>query len=667
MKTLTFTLLLVFIGRISFGQNRQEVDSLRHELAIAKQDTNRVLILVELAGNYQNTNPDSTLLYGQRALDLAQKITFLRGQSRAFHALGSVNRLIGDLPKGFDLTFKGLQIAEENNFPFEAAISLNLLSVFFAANLGDNLKAMDYLWRGLAIIKTVPNSKEKSAREAQILRNIGNNYRIKENVDSAAHYYRQALKIQREANLPITPLQISNLGKLEFMQGHSQKAMEYARQAIQLCKKGNDHRSAGTIYNTLATYFKDMNQPDSAIYYSKIGLAESQSIALKEGILSNSRLLAELYESRDIRKAYAYQKIALTTNEEINGLKKIESLQKTITDELLRQRELEAERVAYQSQLKQYALLAGLVILLLIGFLLYRNNRQKQKANILLNEQKEKVEQTLKTLQSTQAQLIQKEKLASLGELTAGIAHEIQNPLNFVNNFSELSVELAKELKGEIEKSPLTPDGGIILKDKEYIDEIVGDLSQNQEKINHHGKRASSIVKGMLEHSRTATGERELTDINQLAEEYLRLAYHGLKAKNQDFNSDYEFINDTNLPQLNVVPQEIGRVLLNLINNAFYAVNERAKQGEPKVTVSTHSTDNQIEIRIKDNGMGIPDNIKAKIFQPFFTTKPTGEGTGLGLSLAYDIITKGHGGTLEVESVEGEGAEFVICLPFKIN
>ena len=265
---------------------------------------------------------------------------------------------------------------------------------------------------------------------------------------------------------------------------------------------------------------------------------------------------------------------------------------------------------------------------------------------------------SLEKLKSTQAQLIQKEKLASLGELTAGIAHEIQNPLNFVNNFSELSVDLAKELKEEAEKSEI---------DKELIIDLATDLSQNQEKINHHGKRASSIVKGMLEHSRTSTGERVLTDINKLADEYLRLSYLGIRAKDNNFNSDYQTDFDENLPKIAVIPQDIGRVLLNLVNNAFWAVNERSKNGEagyePKVIISTElKAKSQLLIAIKDNGTGMSKATKAKIFQPFFTTKPTGQGTGLGLSLAYDIVTKGHGGTIECESVEGVGTEFIIQL-----
>ena len=284
-----------------------------------------------------------------------------------------------------------------------------------------------------------------------------------------------------------------------------------------------------------------------------------------------------------------------------------------------------------------------------------------------LTNQKEELENTLEKLKATQDQLIQSEKLASLGELTAGIAHEIQNPLNFVNNFAELSVELVKELNDELDKDTL---------DKELVKELMHDLTQNQEKINHHGKRASSIVKGMLEHSRKSTGVKVPTDINALVDEYLRLSYHGLRAKDKDFNALMETHFETPLSKIDIIPQDIGRVFLNLFNNAFYAGLQKAKLGingyEPIVTVSTQylappsgtGGDGSIVIKVKDNGTGMTDNVKAKVFQPFFTTKPTGQGTGLGLSISYDIITKGHGGTLEIETKEGEYTEFIIKLPY---
>lgn len=291
---------------------------------------------------------------------------------------------------------------------------------------------------------------------------------------------------------------------------------------------------------------------------------------------------------------------------------------------------------------------------------------QAEKDLVEIKIARQKAEKALAELKSTQAQLIQSEKMASLGELTAGIAHEIQNPLNFVNNFSEVSAELVEEMNEELEKGDL-----------EEVKYIASELKENLSKINHHGKRAGSIVKGMLEHSRKSEGKKELTDLNQLADECLRLSFHGLRAKDKTFQADFKTDFDPNLPKLEVVSQDIGRVLLNLINNAFYAVGERAKMHEadykPIVTVSTTTTPLQggrgVEISVKDNGSGIPEAIKDKIFQPFFTTKPTGSGTGLGLSLSYDIV-KAHGGELKVETKVGEGlfagqagTVFIIKLP----
>jgi signal transduction histidine kinase len=272
--------------------------------------------------------------------------------------------------------------------------------------------------------------------------------------------------------------------------------------------------------------------------------------------------------------------------------------------------------------------------------------------------QKEELQSTLEHLKTTQVQLIQKEKMASLGELTAGIAHEIQNPLNFINNFSEVSRELVEELQEEHNKP---------VPDTQLEADLLNDLDQNLSKIHHHGKRADAIVKGMLQHSRSSSGEKQPTDVNKLVDEYLHLAYHGLRAKEKDFNADFTLEADPTISKIEVMPQEFGRVLLNLFNNAFYAVQQKKAQlnGQylPQVIVTTKAVDDKVEIRVKDNGTGIPESVQQKIFQPFFTTKPAGEGTGLGLSLSYDIITKGHGGELKVDSKEREGSEFIIILP----
>ena len=351
------------------------------------------------------------------------------------------------------------------------------------------------------------------------------------------------------------------------------------------------------------------------------------------------------------------------------------------------------QKVILQNRTRN-SLFVGVALLSLLGLSLFWSNRQLKKRNKfiqtlsaekLLNEQEKQqilatqnetleqqviertveLETSLTNLKITQNQLIQKEKLASLGELTAGIAHEIQNPLNFVNNFAEVSQELVQELLDE-EKKPVAEQ------DTDLRHDLLNDLAQNQQKINHHGKRASAIVKGMLEHSRTVSAERVPTDLNKLADEYLRLSYHGMRAQNKDsataqFRANYELITDETLPLVNVVPQNIGRVLLNLINNAFYACGIEGTGSlnaqTPTVKVSIQHTEKQATIQVMDNGPGIPDAIKDKIFQPFFTTKPTGDGTGLGLSLSYDIITKEHNGTIEMNSIAGQGTTFTVCLP----
>jgi two-component system NtrC family sensor kinase len=281
--------------------------------------------------------------------------------------------------------------------------------------------------------------------------------------------------------------------------------------------------------------------------------------------------------------------------------------------------------------------------------------QQKIELEKTVEERTAELKQSLQNLRSTQAQLIQSEKMASLGELTAGIAHEIQNPLNFVNNFSEVNKELIEELKIKNEKLKI-----------EELDELLDDIAANEQKINHHGKRADAIVKGMLQHSRKSEGKKEPTDINALCGEYLRLSYHGLRAKDKDFNAEFKTDFDATIGKINVVPQDIGRVLLNLFNNAFYAVSEKNKDHqenyEPTVSVSTKKNGDKVLISVADNGNGIPQNVLDKIFQPFFTTKPTGEGTGLGLSLSYDII-KAHGGEIKVETKDGEGSQFIIQLP----
>ena len=348
-----------------------------------------------------------------------------------------------------------------------------------------------------------------------------------------------------------------------------------------------------------------------------------------------------------------YLQLSYIYRDSLLGKEKERIIQNITFNEKLKQQEIISDQAKFKSRVQIYVLVGGLFVLLLVTVILWRNNKQKQKA-------KNKIEKAYSELKTTQAQLIQSEKMASLGELTAGIAHEIQNPLNFVNNFSDVNRELLDEAKQEIKNGNIGD-----------VDAILNDIRANEEKINHHGKRADAIVKGMLQHSRASSGQKEPTDINALADEYLRLAYHGMRAKDKSFNATTKTEFDNSIGKVNLNPQDIGRVILNLINNAFYAVSEKQKQNligyEPIVSVSTTKRSGKIEIKVQDNGNGIRQKNLDKIFQPFFTTKPTGQGTGLGLSLAYDIITKGHGGELKVETKEGEGSIFIITLSYTSN
>ena len=651
MKILILTPFFALLCSIGFAQNKL-IDSLNHGLNIAISDTSRVKVLAELCYEYRHSKPDTAIRYGLQALDLARRIHYSNGEASALSSLGFVYRGLGDLEKSLSLQQKALEIAEQNIKSDETAKSLFGIGAIYV-DLKDYSKALNNYKKALSLYQLNDNKK----KVAILWVNIGDVYEKVNQLDSALYCSQKGYQLMPSlTSISEKSYALRVLTKIHIKSNQLDLAISTSRMGIKAAIDQGNIRDQGFCYYLIAEVYKARNQIDSSIYHAKKALHYAQICKYRLVIIDASTLLAEIYEPKDSKLSLYYFKIAKETNEEIYGAKKILDLQKTIAEEQERKSQKEAIRIKYETQLKQYVLLAGLVILLLVAFFLYRNNQKEKKANNLLQEQKDKVQSTLSTLKSTQAQLIQSEKLASLGELTAGIAHEIQNPLNFVNNFSEVSSELLDEMQGEIKNEKMME-----------VKEIALDLKQNLEKIQHHGKRASSIVKGMLEHSRASTGEKELTDINVLADEYLRLAYHGLRAKDSTgptsrFNSDFKTDFDENLPKIAIIPQDFGRVLLNLINNAFYATKGVKN---PLVEIKTESIENGVTVSVNDNGTGMSEAIKAKIFQPFFTTKPTGEGTGLGLSLAYDIVTKGHGGTIECESVEGKGTTFIIKLPIQ--
>src|SRR5665213_2428898 len=652
IKTFIFTFLLSFACSIGFTQTREAIDSLQHQLVIAKDDTSRINAQTGLCYLYRLGNADSSILYGQQALQLSQQINYPVGEVWALALMSIIMEQMGNLPKALEMAFHDLQLAKTKKLEYLTGPASNAIGETYII-LKDYPKALSYL-RTEKLLSEANNSEESLA---YALLDMGSAFEEMNQLDSAYFYEESAIttfqKYKREE-----PLVYITLGDIEIKSGKPAEALSYYKKSLQISVKNNERRASAIAYNKIAEFYKNVNQPDSAIYYAVEGLEESRSISKKKTIMEAAALLSELYEPKDTKESLRYLKIADAYKDSLFGAGNIQAVQTLVAHEEERQKEIEASRVAYQNQLKQYALIAGLAILLLIAFFLYRNNRKEKKAKNLLKDKNEVIEQTLNHLKSTQSQLIQSEKMASLGELTAGIAHEIQNPLNFVNNFSEVNTELIDEFQTERNKTS---------RDFKNEDDILNDIKENEKKINMHGKRADFIVKGMLQHSRSGSGERQPTNINTLAEEFFKLSYQGLRAKDKAFNAEMITHLDVTLPKPNVVQQDIGRVLLNLFNNAFYAVNQKAKtvgaDYKPEVILTTLRENGNLLIKVKDNGVGIPDAIKKKILQPFFTTKPTGEGTGLGLSLSYDILVKGHNGTLDINSVEGEGSEFIVRLP----
>jgi len=659
MKTILLTCLLTLSSIIGFTQDKR-LDSLKHKLAISRPDTNRVLVLVELINLYKFSIPDSAFFYGLQALALARQIKFPKGETQSLFYLGVTYRALGNSSKALELELKSLQIADKNNLMYEKANVLIGLGYIYLESQ-NYFQALFYLHQA---IKLFDLQQDKSGFMAIDLNDLANTYLSMNKLDSAEYYSRLATNYIKQYNIDwARSSNLRTIGKIHYKKGETRLALDFLRQS--LIYEGNNSQTVNYSSRSrtsfeIAKIYQKTNRLDSAIYYAQNSLDDAQKSKSYSSIVTASSLLAELYEPKDAQKTIGYNKITIGAQDSLNNFGKT-SAYKSISefDEKERQYEIETAQTAYKNKTRQYALLAGLGIFLLIAFILYRNNKKQQKANKLLHQQKEEINAALSQLKSTQAQLIQSEKMASLGELTAGIAHEIQNPLNFVNNFSEVNREMIAEMKEEIDKGNYNE-----------VKIIADDIEANEEKINHHGKRAGDIVKGMLQHSRASTGVKEPTDINALADEYLRLSYHGLRAKDKNFNAEMKTDFDATIGKINIIPQDIGRVLLNLYNNAFYAVNQQKSQKlnlyEPTVSVSTKKSGNSVLITVSDNGGGIPQKIVDKIFQPFFTTKPTGQGTGLGLSLSYDII-KAHGGEIKVETKENEGTEFIIQLPLSLS
>jgi two-component system, NtrC family, sensor kinase len=700
-----FLFMVLLLPSFVFAQ-QNTVQKLKQRIAEIKQtknyrqDTAYANAINQLGFYYADNYPDSAIQLLTGHPEFCKTIGYKEGETEAYKIIGNAYVTKGDYEKALLFYEKAYQLAVKNkNKRAEAAIMGNIGNVYF--NQGNYSEAIKDLYNSLKVAENTGDQKSVLITT----NNIGNVHFFQGKMDEAAEDYKKTLQIAKsitDTNGII--LAFNNLGEVYIEQNNLPSAIDNLMNAYQLAVSvHNKWMQIASTKNLGYVYYKMDSLPKSVTFFKNAyvlakeisqnpsackALIGSAKAKLKMGLLKDA--LADALEADQLAQQMGQVQLQRDANEIVanvyeamgNGLMALKHFKeyKVLADSLhnfeservsatlkaefnFSKKELEFDRKSLQQRWLIFSAFAALFTLFVIFWIVNRNRKRAHYANKILQQknndiehQKSLAEEALIQLQSTQKQLLQAEKMASLGEMTAGIAHEIQNPLNFVNNFSEVSAELIDEMKAEIAKG-------------NYTDAIAiaNDVKDNMDKILVHGKRADSIVKGMLQHSRKNSGVKEPTELNVLCDEYLRLAFHGLKAKDKTFNAKFETDFDKSIGKVNIIPQEIGRVILNLINNAFYAVNERKKSSpdnyEPTVILKTKKLNNKIEISIADNGKGIPKNLVDKIFQPFFTTKPTGQGTGLGLSLSYDIVTKGHDGEMKVNSKEGEGAEFVIILP----
>ena len=606
-------------------------------------DSLLILDLTNKSGRILYENPDSSMFYAQNALLLSNEKRFEYGQYRSQIEISKVLWVIGSYAESHRSFLKLLEQARDENVSFRISECLAWL-VVVCRDWGNYDEGLKYF-------EESENYRESFPQHVW-------------NMNKASIYvlqgrFEEAISLLDENAESYLDFMLLIKGNAFLGTGSTQKAKEYFYRALQLLKVDPNSKNLADTYRGISSAFKAENKIDSSIYYAEKSYLINRT-SFKRGYYHSCILLSQIYEDRNPSKSIKYLNEAVIANNEMRNTQQVLTSLNSFYSEKIDQIKIKQEKKLIEIEYRQWGMIGGLFSLLIILILLYISRRNHLRSKV-------KIENAYKKLQATQSQLIQSEKMASLGELTAGIAHEIQNPLNFVNNFSEVNSELVEELKEEIKKGDL-----------KEIEAIAKDIEENESKIKHHGHRADSIVKGMLMHSRASSGEKELTDINALADEYLRLAYYGMRAKDKSFNAAFKTDFDASLPKINVVPQDIGRILLNLINNAFHAVHEKANRHsesehrddvepadyKPEVMVNTKQVDGKVQIVVSDNGPGIPEGIRDKIFQPFFTTKPTGSGTGLGLSLSYDIV-KAHGGEIYLINPESTGCCIKLLLPFK--
>lgn len=689
-----------FSNGLIYNKPNDALDTLKSALKLAKETGNKSLeaaIYADIGNAYNSLSKDKAALVNHlRSVSLFRETGSKKELAWQLNSVGITQRVLGNYGDALEYMMESLKISRsigDSNTTIEALLAIGFTYAF--VEMWDD--ALKFQAQALDIYREMNDS----LGIARIYNDMGVTNMRAGKLEVALDQHKKALAIRLKSKEHYyTFASFLYIGDLLEKLNRIPEAIQYYESAFNYTKFSSFRVSQidagislGRAYQKSQDYDKALNmltlayevalemddrsfQAQAALFKAKVYLAkENPRLALfwlhnaeKAAAESSLVFLAEIYQSigetyskmGDFRNAYLNQlkysrvKDSMDVAENLEKITRLSNRLEFENKQALQNQNHEKELILKQAEIRREKVtrnfsLFGMFVAMVLMIIAFIRFVEKQKLNKKLSE-------TLSDLKSTQSQLIQREKMASLGELAAGISHEIQNPLNFVNNFSEVSRELISEVFEELSNG-----------NQQDAMNILEDVKENLDKINHHGKRADSIIKGMLQHSRSSSGTKEPTDINALADEFLRLAYHGLRARDKSFNALMKTDFDPKLGKVNVIPQDMGRVILNLITNAFYAANEKRITGkenyQPTVQVSTRKTKDKVMVLVQDNGNGIPQHVLGKIFQPFFTTKPAGEGTGLGLSMSYDIVTKGHGGELTVETSEGLGTTFTIVIP----
>ena len=621
------------------------LDSLQALEQQPQSDSSRIQLLCRISDQLWASDTEAAARYSRQALALARRTHNRRGEGAALNRLGAALRE-SNLARALELFQTSLRLAEQVGDTTLQAQNMRSIGIIYVY-LRERQLGLSYYFKGLRLDSLLRDER----RIVVDLSNIGLAYDLYNQVDSAAYYQEQAYALAQRLHTSTNYI-LYGLGNVARKQARFPEALSYYRRSVAESKRRRHLRSLNFSYLGMAALYQQRNQPDSSIYYARLGEQAARANGFLRGVLNASVVLTQEFEQRgQLDSAFHYQKILVAMKDTLFGQEKVMRLQNVDYQKRQRDQEAAAAQQALRNRYQTYGLLAGVGGLLLLLGLLVRHDRQQQQTNLALQT-------SLAELKQAQLMLVQREKMAFLGELTAGVAHELQNPLSFVKRFAEVSSTLVDEINGA---QQLARDGRL---EREILD----GLKQNLQNISQHGQRATAIIKGMLEHARTGQQPRQLVSLNHLAQENLQLAYEAVQQQLPGFTAELRTAFEADLPEVAVVAPDLGRVLLNLCTNALHAVRQRqltAATGYlPLVEIgSRRLPDGQLQLWVRDNGAGMSTEVQQRIFEPFFTTKPVGEGTGLGLSLAPDIVVNGHQGTLQVESVIGEGTTFWLTLP----